>query len=141
MKVRQIIAIILTLMVMAFIYYNSSQDSTASSAASQYVMNWLWNHGIYLSAYAVRKLAHFCEFALLGFLLVFALGGKVLLAAIVGVLYAGSDEFHQTFVSGRVGQLLDVGIDGAGVICGMTLAAILLVIGKLIATRPKKSKK
>ncbi|MCQ2545920.1 MAG: VanZ family protein [Clostridia bacterium] len=141
MKLRQIVAIILTLMVMAFIYYNSSQDSTASSAASQYVMNWLWSHDIYLSAYAVRKLAHFCEFALLGFLLVFALGGKILLAALVGVLYAGTDEFHQTFVDGRVGQLLDVGIDGAGVICGMTLAAIFLVIGKLIATRPGLKKR
>lgn len=132
MKARQIIAIILTLIVMAFIYYNSSQDSAASSAASDHVVKWLQSHDIYLSAFAVRKLAHFCEFALLGFLLVFALGGKVLAAAILGIIYACTDEFHQTFVSGRAGQLPDVGIDGAGVICGMTLAAILLVIGKLI---------
>ncbi|MDD4200497.1 MAG: VanZ family protein [Eubacteriales bacterium] len=132
MKPRQIIAIILTILVMAFIYYNSSQDSVASSQASDFVMNWLWDHGIYLSAYAVRKLAHFCEFALLGFLLVFALGGKVFLALLVGVLYAGTDEFHQRFVSGRVGQLLDLVIDGAGVFCGMVLAGILLLIGKLL---------
>lgn len=140
MKARQIIAIILALLDMAFIYYNSAQDSTASSEMSQYVMNWLWSHNIYLSSYAVRKLAHFCEFALLGFLLVFALGGHVLLAALVGVAYAGTDEFHQTFVDGRAGQILDVGIDGAGIIFGMTFAAILLIIGKLIVTRPGRQR-
>lgn len=135
MKPRQIIAIILTILVMAFIFYNSSQDSTASSRMSNLVMNWLWQHDIYLSAYAVRKLAHFCEFALLGFLLVFALGGKVLLALLVGVLYAGSDEFHQLFVSGRAGQILDVGIDGAGVFCGMIFAAVLLLLARLFSRK------
>jgi VanZ family protein len=36
------------------------------------------------------------------------------LAWILTVLYAVSDEFHQTFVPGRNGRFLDVAIDAAG---------------------------
>ncbi len=36
-------------------------------------------------------------------------------AAAIAVLYAVSDEYHQTFVAGRHGSPIDVLIDGAGV--------------------------
>lgn len=36
------------------------------------------------------------------------------------VIYALSDEYHQTFVSGRNGTLMDVAVDGAGA-CGAML--------------------
>ena len=35
-------------------------------------------------------------------------------AFVLCVLYAASDEFHQTFVPGRQGRLLDVGVDSIG---------------------------
>jgi len=38
----------------------------------------------------------------------------------LAVAYALSDEYHQTFVSGRNGNLLDVAVDGAGA-CGAML--------------------
>jgi len=38
----------------------------------------------------------------------------------LAVAYALSDEYHQTFVPGRSGRWLDVGIDGAGM-CGAML--------------------
>ncbi len=48
-------------------------------------------------------------------------------------LYAISDEFHQTFVSGRSGEPLDVCIDGSGALLGVLLAfAITKLIGKYI---------
>ena len=68
----------------------------------------------------LRKLAHAAEYAVLGGLLVRALG-RPLPAFALGVLYAASDEVHQHFVSGRVGSPLDVLIDSVGVATGVLL--------------------
>ena len=68
----------------------------------------------------LRKLAHVVEFAILGALLVRALG-RVLPAVLLGSLYAASDELHQTLVPGRVGAPLDWALDTFGVVCGGAL--------------------
>ena len=70
----------------------------------------------------LRKLAHATEFAILAALLVRAFGDPWR-AALVAVLYAISDELHQSFVAGRQGAVLDVVIDSAGVVAGVLLAA------------------
>jgi len=68
----------------------------------------------------LRKLAHLAEYAILGALLCRALcrPGLAILAA---ALYAVSDEVHQTFVEGRTGTPLDVGIDALGAAVGVLL--------------------
>jgi VanZ family protein len=66
----------------------------------------------------LRKLAHTAEYALLGALLVRALG-RPPPALALGVLYAASDELHQHFVPGRRGAPLDVLIDAVGVTLGV----------------------
>jgi VanZ family protein len=66
----------------------------------------------------LRKLAHAAEFAILGALLLRALG-RALPAFALGVAYAISDEIHQSFVEGRRGAPLDVVIDAVGVGLGM----------------------
>lgn len=50
--------------------------------------------------------------------------GTVLRAVSIGlaVAYAMSDEYHQTFVPGRNGNLMDVAVDGVGA-CGAMLLA------------------
>jgi VanZ family protein len=68
----------------------------------------------------LRKIAHAAEFAVLGALLLRALG-NTWLAVLLGVLYAVSDEVHQAFVPGREGSPLDVAIDTVGVACGVLL--------------------
>jgi VanZ family protein len=68
----------------------------------------------------LRKLAHAAEYAILGALLVRALG-RPGLAFALGTLYAASDEVHQAFVPGRMGSLVDVAIDAIGVACGIVL--------------------
>ena len=68
----------------------------------------------------LRKLAHALEFALLGALLLRALG-RSWPALALGIAYATSDEVHQHFVEGRVGAPLDVLIDSAGVAIGVVL--------------------
>ena len=66
---------------------------------------------------ALRKLAHFLEYAVLGALL--ARATDELPAFWLGVGYAVSDEIHQAFVPGREAAILDVAIDAAGVLAGV----------------------
>ena len=66
----------------------------------------------------LRKVAHTVEYAILGALLVRATG-RPGLAFALGVLYAASDEVHQTFVAGRHGSPIDVAIDAIGIACGI----------------------
>lgn len=68
----------------------------------------------------LRKLAHLVEYAILGVLLARALG-RGWPAILLGSLYAGSDELHQTFVPGRVGAPLDWALDTVGVVVGVAL--------------------
>lgn len=68
----------------------------------------------------LRKIAHACEFALLGALLLRALRDER--AAVMGAVgYAISDEIHQLFVPGRIGSPIDVAIDSVGVAVGVLL--------------------
>lgn len=69
----------------------------------------------------VRKAAHMTEYAVLLLMLIRPLSSlirPVIKAAVPAfafcVVYACSDEFHQTFVSGRAGRLTDVLIDSSG---------------------------
>jgi VanZ like family len=66
----------------------------------------------------LRKAAHFTEYAILGGLLLRALG-REWIAVAAGVAYTASDEFHQHFVPGRHGSPLDVAIDALGVALGV----------------------
>lgn len=67
-----------------------------------------------------RKLIHFAEYALLCFLWWRALASvtsprrAALWAFVIASGYAVTDEFHQTFVEGRHGSVLDWLIDSAG---------------------------
>jgi VanZ family protein len=66
----------------------------------------------------LRKLAHTTEYAILGALLLRAIG-RDLPAFAAGVAYAATDEFHQHFVRGRHASPVDVAIDAVGVLIGI----------------------
>jgi VanZ family protein len=68
----------------------------------------------------LRKIAHAAEYAVLGALLVRAVG-RPWVAVALGVAYAISDEIHQSFVPGRMGSPLDVALDTVGVVAGVAL--------------------
>lgn len=73
-----------------------------------------------------RVVAHFGEYALLAALWVWALapglGRRALLAsAAISLLYAISDEYHQSFVEGRDSDALDVVTDAAGIAAALVL--------------------
>jgi VanZ family protein len=63
----------------------------------------------------LRKLGHVSEYFLLTLAWARALGDRWSAAALISVLYAGSDELHQTFVAGRHGTPVDVLIDSIGI--------------------------
>jgi len=72
--------------------------------------------------FVLRKLAHITEYAILTWLLIRALKEYqltnkqiIFLAISLAVLYALSDEYHQTFILGRQGTLRDVLIDSSGI--------------------------
>ena len=70
----------------------------------------------------LRKMAHFAEYAVLGGLLQRAVGREPL-AILLGSAYAVTDEFHQTFVTGRQGAPLDWLVDTLGAAAGVLLFA------------------
>lgn len=83
--------------------------------------------------YPVRKAAHMTEYAVLAVLILnglyqfspFAHRRSYYLLTQAGTsLYAATDEFHQRFVPGRSGNLMDVGIDSVGAVI-----ALLIVFG------------
>jgi VanZ family protein len=73
----------------------------------------------------LRKCAHVTEYAVLGALLLRALGGDAAAFA-AGIAYAASDELHQHFVEGRHAAVLDVAIDAAGVAAGVLVLRTVL---------------
>ena len=70
-----------------------------------------------------RKVIHFTIFGALWWLWDRALNhDHPLIAAVITSAYAISDEYHQTFVDGRVGSPRDVLIDSAGVLAAWLLS-------------------
>jgi VanZ family protein len=66
-----------------------------------------------------RKLGHVAGYAILTAAWFWALAGRVrrplAVAAVLSLAYAASDEYHQTFVDGRTGTPVDVGVDAIGI--------------------------
>jgi hypothetical protein len=78
----------------------------------------------------LRKCAHMAVFGLLGAgclraLAFHGLRGRTALlgAAALAIAYSISDEFHQTFVTGRSGSPIDVAIDVVGIALALAVIA------------------
>lgn len=98
------------LALMGLIFYLSAQPSVGPDLAA-------WT----------RVVAHFVQFAALAALWVWALvpelGRRGLaVAAVISLLYAISDEYHQSFVEGRDSDVLDVVADAGGIGTALVLA-------------------
>ena len=91
----------------------------------------------------IRKVAHLSIYTLVGiFIMSFIstykihLKYKFLVSILVGLIYAGSDEIHQSFIPGRTASIIDVGIDTSGVLLGIIL--VLIIISAYKALTEKK---
>lgn len=78
----------------------------------------------------IKKLAHAAGYALLGVAYFSALPPRLnpvyraAISLLMAVLFALSDEFHQSFVSGRHSSLRDVGIDSLGAALALLAAVV-----------------
>ncbi len=89
--------------------------------------------------FTLRKAAHVTEYFILTWLLHRACKGSFKLnawqlsaaSAAMAVLYAASDEFHQTFTRGRHGSPVDVLIDSIGILGFVIAYAIFAKYNKI----------
>ncbi len=137
-----------------FIFSNSMQIGDVSESASGRVlllmkkvftrlgMPGAANH---LTDHIVRKLAHFCEYMLEGFLLMLCMRvytrqyiWHISVPMLGGVLTALTDETIQIFSPGRSSQVTDVWLDSAGVLAGILTALVLMALCRLLFNHRNK---
>lgn len=161
-RLQRIIGIILTILVMIFIFTMSAQDSKTSSNTSGSVIVFIAkiltadfellspeSQAQIISSYqfVVRKIAHFSIYLVLGLCVsVFTFTferikrfWQYFLSAGIALLYAISDEIHQLYVPGRVGAITDVLIDFSGTITGLLLLFLILLIIKVSKNKKRLS--
>lgn len=115
----------------------ADQSAKLSSGITQFIINAInavspkIHIDINSLGFAVRKLAHFLCYLILGLLVLNAFKKcgvhglkRIIFSAIVCILYAASDEIHQLYVPGRGGQIQDVLLDCSGAASGFLLERI-----------------
>lgn len=132
----------LILLNLAFIWGNSALPGEISQAISDFVGS-LFGGGQALpetGSGLLRKIAHFAEFASLGFLmaaLAWMRGERGLhlasLALLGGVLAACVDESIQLLTPERASSLVDVWIDTSGVVTGVTALFVINKVKNMIS--------
>ena len=151
-----IVSAAVTLLWMLVIFLFSAQNADESGSMSGNLLQWLlrtfvphWEtmtaaehrHITDMLHTVFRKLGHFTEYTVLGFLLTLTVRrlrktkklksrqtlplGGIWLPALLALLYAASDELHQRFVAGRSCELRDVLIDFSGACLGIALNTLL----------------
>lgn len=137
-KRSRILLLLLIGATLAFIWTRSMKSRAASAAESAAVMELLmpllelFVGGGNVTDHLVRKLAHFCEFGLLGVevsaWLALRAGEKhrPLPPLAFGLTVAALDETIQLFAAGRGCQLSDVALDFGGYVCGLGGLRLLL---------------
>ena len=88
----------------------------------------------YAIDFVFKKIAHFIEYAILS-VLIYRATKNLKLSIILSILYAISDEFHQSFVPGREPRVRDVIIDSVGSVAGAIIWTRLFLKTK---AKPKK---
>ena len=131
-----------------FIFSNSMAVAQVSSASSGRVLQLMQaalrrlGHPALaqrLTMHFVRKLAHFCEYLLEGFLLMLCMRvysrhplAHITVPMLGGVLTALTDETIQLYSPGRSSQVTDVWLDSVGVLAGSLAALVLMALCRLL---------
>jgi VanZ family protein len=123
---------------MCLIFFASTGELSASNTSLivRPVLLWLFpdisEARIALAHFLVRKAAHFTEYAILALLAARAFRGSFhewlrrrwfIISLLLIILYALSDEFHQSFVPSRTASIYDSMIDIAGGLTALLLYA------------------
>ena len=152
---RFIISWILVIIWMFNIYYLSSMDSELSNSKSKDTINTVVESSVVVTNKDIskdnlnsivnglnkplRKCMHSFVFFILVFLFINAFNNSnfknykcYLFSIFFSFIYASFDEFHQLYVTGRTGQLMDIGIDMIGVLIGVL---VFYIYGLLVKER------
>ncbi len=137
-----------------FIFSNSMAVAEVSSVSSgrvlqllQAVLRRLGMPGLAqrLTMHIVRKMAHFCEYTLEGFLLMLCMRvytrryvRHISVPMLGGVLTAMADETIQIYSPGRSSQVTDVWLDSAGVLAGILIALVFMALCRMLFHRCNK---
>ena len=145
---RRIFCVGLAVAVLAAIFLFSNQVNQASQQFSGSIAGWVgerlhlltWDDVMEKTArfeevnLILRKLGHACGYLLLSIAVMTALSQfplqlkrRLVLAALICVLYACCDEFHQLFVDGRTGQMIDVLWDSCGMVIGLEYSCLVIL--------------
>ncbi|MER2113744.1 MAG: VanZ family protein [Solibacillus isronensis] len=144
---RKLIAWLIVVLWMILIFYFSQQPAFDSKGLSTTISKQLIDVVEKVTPlenlhegqvdHIVRKNAHFTIYFFLGIFALLALkltglkhSRSAIIALVLCMIYAVTDEYHQLFVEGRGAQLKDIFIDWAGAATGITVATLLGLIGK-----------
>ena len=152
-NILRIILIILLLCTFFIIFGFSSQNGEQSGGISRKVTETILKASsnynkleeeekeiiLHRTESIIRKVAHFSIYTVVGFLLMGLLSTykikdkwRLIMTIGIGILYAISDEFHQSFSPGRSPKVTDVYIDTLGVIVGALLVIFIRMVYKKI---------
>lgn len=133
---------LLAVAVAVVIFGFSADSAEGSDEISTNLLGIIVEHiGNIISHSTLREIAHFIEFAALGF---FVGGGirftflnnKISVSLIPCILYAFADEIHQFYIPDRACEIFDVLVDSLGSLTGILIFA--LFIGIIAKIREKK---
>lgn len=158
-SMKQVIGLLLIIIWMLIIFLFSNQQGNASSVTSNKVTKEIIeiipstkhleenqkNEIVKKVNPIMRKIAHYTIYLVGGILIMFFISTivqsekrGVLYSALIGLIYAITDEIHQMFMDGRTAKITDVFIDTLGVITGIV---IYLTIKKIIYCLKSKDNK
>lgn len=148
-NIVRIILILLLLSTFFVIFGFSSQDGETSGGISRNITNRILRFSNKYNTLdqeqkekianrterIIRKIAHFSIYTLVGLLLMGLLSTynikenwRIILSVLLGMMYAISDEIHQSFTPGRTPKMADIYIDTLGVILGVLLILLFIKI-------------
>ncbi len=127
-------------LLLAFIWGNSTLSGEESGAISGGLLEWLTEHFPLLEdmpELVLRKLGHVSEFAALGFFLGLYFWNqqsyhRITMPMLIGFAAADIDELIQVFSPKRGPSVVDVWIDMGGLCAGLLVAQLLLGVWKLV---------
>lgn len=145
--IKKVLLVTVTIIWMSLIFYFSHQSGSLSSGFSDKIVNFMID--IFIKnfdnlpsleqikihndfSFVIRKLAHYTEYFILGILLFLTMKSffkkeliVYIISSSIGVFYAISDEFHQSFIDSRTPAAIDVLIDSIGLLTAIFLIGTL----------------
>ncbi len=152
-KLWRIVSISLCVLCVIFIFSNSLDNGEESTMKSGLVVAVLqgitdfFTDGVTVSENFVRTMAHFSEFALLGFLLLLCVKTftqrylkNIFIVLFTSLFVAVVDEILQLFSAGRASDVLDVAVDFSGAVTGMLVFVLFIKLLHIIVSVRRRRK-